>query len=135
MLSDGKVHSSLDHLEALIAAAAAAGVPLAIHAFLDGRDTPPRSALTFVDRLETSLAAHGRAGAIASICGRYYAMDRDKRWERTQKAYAMLAAGDAPYTAPTARAAIEAAYARDENDEFVLPTIAGAPRPCVTAMR
>jgi 2,3-bisphosphoglycerate-independent phosphoglycerate mutase len=129
LLSDGKVHSSLDHLEAMIAAAATAGVPVAIDAFLDGRDTPPRSALRYVERIEKSLAAHGQPGAIASISGRYYAMDRDKRWERTQKAYSMLAAGEAPHAAPTAAAAIEEAYARGENDEFVLPTIVGQARP------
>jgi 2,3-bisphosphoglycerate-independent phosphoglycerate mutase len=129
LLSDGKVHSSLDHLEALIDATVAAGVPIAIDAFLDGRDTPPRSAQNYVARLEAYLAAHKRAGAISSISGRYYAMDRDKRWERTREAYAMLAEGKARHQAPSAREAIEQGYARDENDEFVLPTIVGEPRP------
>jgi 2,3-bisphosphoglycerate-independent phosphoglycerate mutase len=129
LLSDGKVHSSLDHLEAFIDAAVAGDVPIAIDAFLDGRDTPPRSGLTYVTRLEAYLAARGRAGAIASIAGRYYAMDRDKRWDRTQKAYAMLAEGETPYRAATAREAVELAYARDENDEFALPTTVGEPRP------
>ena len=129
LLSDGKVHSSLDHLEALIDAAVAAGVPIAIDAFLDGRDTPPRSAQNYVARLETYLAAHGRAGAISSVGGRYYAMDRDKRWERVHEAYALLADGKARYRAASARAAIELAYARGENDEFVMPTIVGEPRP------
>jgi len=129
LLSDGKVHSSLDHLEAFIDAAVAAGIPIAIDAFLDGRDTPPRSALTYVARLEAFLAARGRSGAIASIGGRYYAMDRDKRWERIHEAYAMLAEGKARYHAATASEAIEQAYARGENDEFVLPTIVGEPRP------
>jgi 2,3-bisphosphoglycerate-independent phosphoglycerate mutase len=129
LLSDGKVHSSQDHLEALIDAAVSAGVPIAVDAFLDGRDVPPRSAHTYIDRLERYLAAHGRAGAIASIGGRYYAMDRDKRWERTEKAYAALVRGAAAHTAPTAADALDAAYARGENDEFVLPTIVGEPRP------
>ena len=129
LLSDGKVHSSQDHLEAFIDAAVAASVPIAIDAFLDGRDVPPRSAKVYIERLENYLAAHGRAGAIASIGGRYYGMDRDKRWERVEKAYAALVRGTSEHHAPTAIAALEAAYARDENDEFVLPTIVGEPRP------
>jgi 2,3-bisphosphoglycerate-independent phosphoglycerate mutase len=129
LLSDGKVHSSQDHLEALIDAAIAAGVPIAIDAFLDGRDVPPRSAKIYIDRLEGYLAAHGRPGAISTIGGRYYGMDRDKRWDRVEKAYAALVRGIAEHRAPTAVAALEAAYARDENDEFVLPTIVGEPRP------
>jgi 2,3-bisphosphoglycerate-independent phosphoglycerate mutase len=129
LLSDGKVHSSQDHLEALIDAAIAGGVPIAIDAFLDGRDVPPRSAKTYIERLEAYLAAHGRSGAIATIGGRYYGMDRDKRWDRTRKAYVALVDGESPHHAPTAIAALDAAYARDENDEFVLPTIIGEARP------
>jgi 2,3-bisphosphoglycerate-independent phosphoglycerate mutase len=129
LLSDGKVHSSQDHLEALIDAAVAANVPIAIDALLDGRDVGPRSAATYIDRLEAYLAAKGRSGAIATVGGRYYGMDRDKRWDRTEKAYAALARGEAAYAAPTAAAALDAAYARGENDEFVLPTIVGEPRP------
>ncbi|HEV7180849.1 MAG TPA: 2,3-bisphosphoglycerate-independent phosphoglycerate mutase [Candidatus Baltobacteraceae bacterium] len=128
LLSDGQVHSSIVHLFALIDAAVAARVPLAIHCFLDGRDTPPRSALTYVKQLEDKLTAVGRPGAIASVCGRFYAMDRDKRWERTQAGYDMLAFGKAPHQEPDALAAVNAGYARDENDEFVLPTIVGTAR-------
>jgi 2,3-bisphosphoglycerate-independent phosphoglycerate mutase len=129
LLSDGKVHSSQDHLEALIDAAVAAGIPIAIDAFLDGRDVPPRSAKAYIERLESYLTAHGRPGAIATVGGRFYGMDRDKRWERVEKAYAALARGEAAHHAPTALAALEAAYARGENDEFVVPTIVGEPRP------
>jgi 2,3-bisphosphoglycerate-independent phosphoglycerate mutase len=129
LLSDGKVHSSQDHLEALIDAAVAAGVPIAIDAFLDGRDVAPRSASTYLARLEAFLAARGRGGAIATVGGRYYGMDRDKRWDRTEKAYAALVRGSAAYRAPTAEAALADAYARDESDEFVVPTIIGEPRP------
>jgi 2,3-bisphosphoglycerate-independent phosphoglycerate mutase len=129
LLSDGKVHSSQDHLEALIDAAIAAGVPFAVDALLDGRDVPPRSAQTYIERLEAYLAARGHSGAISTIGGRYFGMDRDKRWERTEKAYAALVRGVAPYHAATAREALDAAYARDENDEFVVPTIVGAARP------
>lgn len=129
LLSDGKVHSSLDHLEALVAAAASAGVAIAVDAMLDGRDVPPRSAQAYITRLETALGANGYQGAIATIGGRYFGMDRDKRWDRTEKAYAALVRGEAAHHAASAREALEAAYARDENDEFVVPTIVGEARP------
>ena len=128
LLSDGQVHSSITHLFALIDAAVEAGVPFAIHAFLDGRDVPPRSAATYIDALEAKLDASGTPGAIASISGRFYAMDRDKRWERTDAAFDMLTKGKATYHEPTALAALDAAYARDESDEFVVPTLVGATR-------
>ena len=129
LLSDGCVHSSILHLFALIDAAVAAKVPFAVHCFLDGRDTPPRSALEFVGRLEAKLAQCGRAGSIASVTGRYYAMDRDRRWERTQRAYELLANGQAEQRAGDASSAVREAYSRGENDEFVLPTIVAKPRP------
>lgn len=129
LLSDGCVHSSLGHLFALIDAAVDAGVPVAIDAFLDGRDTPPRSAQTYVARLEEKLAGKGRQGAIASISGRFYAMDRDKRWDRTRMAYDLLANGDAAHHAASAAEAIDAAYLRGEDDEFMVPCIVGAARP------
>jgi 2,3-bisphosphoglycerate-independent phosphoglycerate mutase len=129
LVSDGKVHSSLDHVEALIDVIAEAGVPLAVDAFLDGRDTPPSSAGTYLARLERRLAQRERAGAIATISGRYYAMDRDKRWERTRKAYDALANGAADHRAASAQEALAAAYARGETDEFVVPTVVGEPRP------
>jgi 2,3-bisphosphoglycerate-independent phosphoglycerate mutase len=93
-----------------------------VHAFLDGRDTPPRSAAASIEFMENVCARHPGA-RIATICGRYYAMDRDKRWERVAPAYAMLVDGEAPYTATSAAAALAAAYARDESDEFVKPTV------------
>lgn len=129
LLSDAKVHSSIKHLFALIDAAVAAGVPIAVHGFLDGRDSPPRSAREYIEQLESKLAAVGRAGSIASVSGRFYAMDRDRRWERTKRAYDLLANGEAEYRAPDARAALEAGYARGEDDEFVIPTIVGEARP------
>jgi 2,3-bisphosphoglycerate-independent phosphoglycerate mutase len=129
LLSDGCVHSSLEHLFALIDVAVDAGVPFAVDAFLDGRDTPPRSAQTYIERLEEKLATVGRSGAIASVCGRFYAMDRDKRWDRTRIAYDMLANGVASERAQTAQAAVDDAYARGEDDEFVLPCIVGEARP------
>ncbi len=129
LLSDGRVHSSIDHLFALVDAAAAAGVPIAVHPFGDGRDVPPRSMQTYIDALEARLAAAHADGGIASVMGRFYAMDRDKRWERTERAYRALAEAKAEFTAESATAALAAAYARDESDEFVKPTIVGEPRP------
>ncbi|HEV3141082.1 MAG TPA: 2,3-bisphosphoglycerate-independent phosphoglycerate mutase, partial [Vicinamibacterales bacterium] len=128
LLSDGCVHSSIVHCFALIDAAVAQAVPVAVHCFLDGRDTPPRSALEYVARLEAKLAAVGRAGSIASVTGRYYAMDRDRRWERIQVAYDALAYGRAEHRAADAATAVRDGYARDEDDEFVRPTIVAEPR-------
>ncbi len=128
LLSDGSVHSHIDHLIALLELAAREGVEnIAVHAVLDGRDKPPRSALPFIDRVETKLKELGR-GRIATVTGRYFAMDRDKRWDRVERAWRafVLAEGNA---APSARAAVEASYARDKGDEFVEPTIIGAPHP------
>ncbi|HEY5427284.1 MAG TPA: 2,3-bisphosphoglycerate-independent phosphoglycerate mutase, partial [Candidatus Tumulicola sp.] len=129
LLSDGCVHSSIEHLFALIDAAVAGDVPLAIHGFLDGRDTPPRSAETYVEQLEEKLTAAGRPDAIATVGGRFYAMDRDHRWERTRKAYDAIANGRAEHREETAAAAVRAGYARGEDDEFVQPTIVGNARP------
>ncbi|MBV9698789.1 MAG: phosphoglycerate mutase (2,3-diphosphoglycerate-independent), partial [Candidatus Eremiobacteraeota bacterium] len=128
LLSDGCVHSSMTHLFALIDVAVSAGVPIAVHAFLDGRDTPPRSALRYAAELERKLADVGRAGAIASVTGRYYAMDRDRRWERTQRAYDLLANGVAQHRAQTAQEAIRSGYGRNEDDEFFAPTIVSPTR-------
>jgi 2,3-bisphosphoglycerate-independent phosphoglycerate mutase len=128
LLSDGQVHSSMTHLFALIDAAVDASVPFAVHAFLDGRDTPPRSAQTYLAQLEEQLERVGCPGSIASVSGRFYAMDRDKRWERTDAAFAMLTAGTAAHHAATAREAVDQAYARDEGDEFVVPTTIGPVR-------
>ena len=122
LLSDGSVHSHIDHLLALLEMAAGRDVrKIAVHAVLDGRDTPPRSALSYIDRLEAELRRLGR-GRIATVTGRYYAMDRDKRRERTQRAYDAWVVGLGKQ-APSARAAVEAAYAAGQNDEFVEPTI------------
>jgi 2,3-bisphosphoglycerate-independent phosphoglycerate mutase len=129
LVSDGKVHSSLDHVEALIDVAGAAGVPLLVDAFLDGRDVPPSSGAAYLTRLESHLAARGYTDAIATVSGRFYAMDRDKRWERVRKAYEALANGQAEHRAAGAQDALRAAYARGESDEFVVPTLVGAPRP------
>jgi len=128
LVSDGGVHSSDAHLHALLRLAKAnglAGEAVALHAFLDGRDTPPRSAQPFVAAVERLMTELG-VGRIASVIGRYWAMDRDKRWERVQRAYDALTLGQGERAA-TAQAAIAAAYARNEGDEFVQPTIVGSP--------
>ena len=129
LVSDGKVHSSLDHLLELISCAHGAQAKFAVHAFLDGRDTPPRSAAKYLQQVEEKLLSLGESGAIRTVIGRYYAMDRDKRWERTQLAYDAIARAKAEYHAQSALEALEAAYARGEDDEFVKPTIVGGERP------
>jgi 2,3-bisphosphoglycerate-independent phosphoglycerate mutase len=122
LLSPGGVHSHEDQILALFDAAAARGVKRAyLHAFLDGRDTPPRSAAASLSKATEHFHRLG-LGAIATIVGRYYAMDRDQRWDRIERAYDLLVGGEAPYQAGDAVAGLEAAYARGENDEFVQPT-------------
>jgi 2,3-bisphosphoglycerate-independent phosphoglycerate mutase len=123
LLSPGGVHSHEDHLIATLELASRAGAgSIAVHAFLDGRDTPPRSAASSIKRLEETVANLEQA-RIASICGRYYAMDRDQRWERTEKAWQALVDAQAEHSERTASGALQAAYDRDENDEFVQPTL------------
>lgn len=125
LLSPGGVHSHEDHLVAAVDLAHQRGAKqIVVHAFLDGRDMPPRSAEPSIKKMQTKLdAVNGRFG---SVCGRYFAMDRDQRWERVQQAYAAMVDGTAEQQASSAIAALEAAYARDENDEFVTPTIIAA---------
>ena len=128
LVSDGGVHSSDQHLQALLQMAKAGGLTgdqVVLHAFLDGRDTPPRSAQHYLAAVEGWMAQLG-VGRIGTVVGRYYAMDRDKRWERVQRAYDALTLGQG-HTAATAQAAVAAAYARNEGDEFVLPTVIGSP--------
>src|SRR5579863_182616 len=129
LVSDGGVHSSFEHLDALVDAARAAGVPVKVAAFLDGRDVPPRSAGPYLERLERKLAGIPNA-SISMISGRYYAMDRDKRWERTQLAYDALVNAKA-LNAETAATALDMAYSAGEDDEFVKPTIIGDIDPIV----
>lgn len=122
LVSNGGVHSSLDHLFALIKFARDHGLKrVYLHVFTDGRDTPPHSGVNFIRRLEAHLKETG-VGRIFSICGRYYAMDRDKRWERTERAYRMLTEGVGERFS-TAEAALMASYDRGVSDEFVEPII------------
>ncbi len=123
LLSPGGVHSHEEHLAATCKLAAERGAQqIYVHAFLDGRDTPPQSAEASIRYLEAELAKLGK-GKIASLCGRYFAMDRDNRWDRVQKAYDAMTGHQAEYTASTALEALQAAYERGETDEFVKPTI------------
>jgi len=122
LLSDGGVHSHIEHLYALLELAKMHGLKkVYVHAMLDGRDVPPACALQYVDALEERMRELG-TGCIATIGGRYYGMDRDKRWERLEKAYLAMACGQG-LRAKTAREAVEAAYQREETDEFVIPTV------------
>ncbi|WP_101758869.1 2,3-bisphosphoglycerate-independent phosphoglycerate mutase [Oceanicoccus sp. KOV_DT_Chl] len=123
LLSAGGVHCHENHIYAMVKMAAERGArQVYVHAFLDGRDTPPRSAQHSLETLSRQFTELG-CGRIASLVGRYYAMDRDNRWDRVQIAYDMLTAGKAEYHADNAVDGLAAAYQRDENDEFVSPTI------------
>jgi 2,3-bisphosphoglycerate-independent phosphoglycerate mutase len=127
LVSDGGVHASLAHLKALVELAADHDVPAVTHAFTDGRDTPPKSAVGYIEELQETVAARG-TGEIASVSGRYYAMDRDRNWERTHRAYEAIVDRTANYTAASPRAAVEQSYERGDTDEFVEPTcVAGRP--------
>jgi len=122
LLSDGGVHSRLDHIFAMFDLAKAQGITsVYFHAFLDGRDTPPSSAITYIKQLEAHLERIG-IGKIATVSGRYYAMDRDKRWERVQKAYEALVMGEG-IRKFSAVDAIEQSYEHQKTDEFMLPTV------------
>ncbi|MGH2427302.1 MAG: 2,3-bisphosphoglycerate-independent phosphoglycerate mutase [Candidatus Limnocylindria bacterium] len=122
LIGPGGIHAVDEHIVAMVELAARCGLPaerVLLHAFTDGRDTPPRSADGFVAELEDELADRAR---VATVSGRYYAMDRDHRWERTQRAWAAIVHGEG-LTAPSAVAAVRGAYARDVDDEFIEPTV------------
>ncbi|WP_324779391.1 2,3-bisphosphoglycerate-independent phosphoglycerate mutase [Thiobacillus sedimenti] len=122
LLSDGGVHSHESHFHALLELARREGLhKVCLHVFLDGRDTPPKSADVYLRRLNDKIAEIG-VGHVASMIGRYYAMDRDRRWQRVKAAYDLLTQGRAEFQAPDAVAGLEAAYARGETDEFVKAT-------------
>ncbi len=119
LLSDGGVHSYQPHIHALLEMAKQQGLSkVYVHAFLDGRDTPPKSAQPYLQALEDHLQQLG-VGRVASVGGRFYGMDRDKRWERVAVAYELLVNGTAEYVAADSLTALQQAYARDESDEFV----------------
>lgn len=127
LLSDGGVHAHIDHIEAMCHSLVVHQVAkVYVHCFLDGRDTPPKSADKYIERFRAYLSHlnehYGSQVQIASICGRFFAMDRDKRWDRVQQAYELLTEGKAERMATRADGAIQAAYKSRETDEFVSPT-------------
>lgn len=118
LLSDGGVHSHINHIKALLELAKRNNIPVYLHAFMDGRDTSPTSGIKYVDEILASMQEF--TGKLASICGRFYAMDRDKRWERVEKAWNLLVDGKAEQ-ASNAKAVLENSYAKDLTDEFIEP--------------
>jgi 2,3-bisphosphoglycerate-independent phosphoglycerate mutase len=132
LVSDGGVHSSLDHLRACIELGTRERVPgIVLHAFTDGRDTLPTSSPEYLAQVEEWLAAASGAGVparVGTVMGRYWGMDRDRRWDRTQRAYDALVHGEGS-SAGSAEAAVKMAYGRDETDEFIQPTVIGEPAP------
>jgi 2,3-bisphosphoglycerate-independent phosphoglycerate mutase len=121
LVSPGGVHSHQDHAAALAKILTEAGVPTLMHAITDGRDTPPQTAAEYLDRLRAALPS---SVPIATVCGRYYAMDRDKRWERVSKAYNAIVEAQGPHF-PDAQTVIADAYANKQFDEFILPAVVG----------
>ncbi|WP_436347263.1 2,3-bisphosphoglycerate-independent phosphoglycerate mutase [Natronorubrum sp. FCH18a] len=122
LVSDGGVHSDQEHLHALIELAADRDVEAVTHAFTDGRDTSPTGGRAYLSTLESVVDEHG-TGDVATVSGRYYAMDRDQNWERTNRAYDAIVNREAEWTAESAVDAVEASYDRGEMDEFVEPTV------------
>lgn len=125
LMSPGGVHSHEDHIFAMIKMAAHKGAKaIYLHCFLDGRDTSPQSAKSSLQKADALFAELG-VGKVASLIGRYYAMDRDERWERVETAYNLICDGAGEYQAASAEEGLEASYAREQNDEFVKPTVIG----------
>jgi len=122
LVSDGGVHSYQSHIHALIELAADRGVDAVTHAFTDGRDTDPHGGVEYLRALEAHAREQG-TGGVATVSGRYYAMDRDQNWERTRRAYDAIVRREAAHSAPSGVAAVEASYDRETTDEFVEPTL------------
>jgi 2,3-bisphosphoglycerate-independent phosphoglycerate mutase len=124
LVSRGGVHSDLSHLFALLELAKRKGTaPVYVHAFTDGRDVPPDSGLGFLEELEREIQRLDHDIRVATVIGRYYAMDRDRRWGRIKRAYNAIVCAEAEYTATSGVEAVKAAYARGETDEFIQPTV------------
>ncbi len=122
LVSDGGVHSHIEHIFGLLELAKRQGIEkVYVHCFLDGRDTPPASGKEYVEQLEAKMKELG-VGEVATVMGRYYAMDRDNRWDRVEKAYRALVYGEGEQAA-SGPEGIQASYDKDETDEFVLPTV------------
>jgi len=122
LVSDGGVHSDLSHLDALIELAGDRGVEAVTHAFTDGRDTAPKSGAGYLGEVEELVAEYG-TGDVATVSGRYHAMDRDQNWERTNRSYDAVVNREAEHTADSAVDAVEASYVRGDTDEFIEPTL------------
>ncbi|MFB6085506.1 MAG: 2,3-bisphosphoglycerate-independent phosphoglycerate mutase [Halodesulfurarchaeum sp.] len=122
LVSDAGVHAHQEHVHALIECAADRGLDAVTHAFTDGRDTDPTDGLGYIEALEAAVERIG-TGEIATVSGRYYAMDRDTNWERTHQVYDAIVNREAPHRAASATAAVEASYDRGDTDEFVEPTL------------
>ncbi|MEB3753310.1 2,3-bisphosphoglycerate-independent phosphoglycerate mutase [Acinetobacter sp. MD2(2019)] len=127
LLSEGGVHSHQDHIVAMCQLALQRGAKVYLHAFLDGRDTPPKSAEPSLIKLEALFAQYPNQGRIATMIGRYFAMDRDNRWDRVEQAYRLLTEGEAVHIATSAQDGLAQAYAANESDEFVKATRIGEP--------
>lgn len=125
LLSEGGVHSHQDHIIAMCELALKRGAKVYLHAFLDGRDTPPRSAKPSLEKLDAVFAQYPQQGRIATMIGRYFAMDRDNRWDRVEQAYRLMTEGEALRVVDSATEGLEQAYAANENDEFVKATRIG----------
>jgi 2,3-bisphosphoglycerate-independent phosphoglycerate mutase len=121
LVSDGGVHSHIEHILGILSLLRTADIEPVIHMITDGRDTPPRAALSYLSQVDDALASIGR-GSVATVSGRYSAMDRAKHWDRTERAWKAMVLGQG-FTAESAREAIESAYARGEGDEFIQPTV------------
>ena len=135
LVSNGGVHSGFVQLQAIIRLGAQLGVPdLVLHAFTDGRDTLPTSGAGYLEAVEAWMADAG-AGRVGSVVGRYWAMDRDRRWDRVQRAYDLLVHGRAQHRASTGAAAARDAYERGETDEFITPVLVGDEAPSAQATR
>jgi len=135
LLSPGGIHSHEDQIMASLEMALERGAKQVIlHAFLDGRDTPPRSAAKSLQRAADYLSASGR-GRVASLCGRFYAMDRDQRWDRVQAAYSLLTEARAEFSYPDVTSALQAAYDRGEDDEFVQATVIQGDHEAATTVK
>lgn len=122
LLSDGGVHSHLDHIKAALKLCAEQNAKTVLHVFADGRDTAPKSALGYLSEIENTINELNGNISIGSIIGRFYAMDRDNRWERTEAAYSLIACAKGDFKAESAKEAVEMAYERGETDEFIQPT-------------
>ena len=124
LVSDGGVHSDMGHLFGLLELAKRKGTaPVYVHVFTDGRDTAPDSGLGFVEQVQEKIDELGHDIQIATVSGRYFAMDRDNRWDRVKRAYDALSCGEAEFTAQSAKEAVQSAYNRNETDEFIQPTV------------